>query len=78
MKVTEQHDGHVLTLIADAEQTQTWNEEVWIGAPSRSTDKLRMEYCEDQNGTIINMRAVQGRSHGVANNPNLFSLRQIP
>ena len=37
-----------------------------------------MEYCEDQHGTIICIRAVQGHGHGVAMNPNLFSLKQTP
>ena len=31
---------------------------------SFSTDKPRMECCEDLNGTIVYSRAVQGRSHG--------------
>ena len=29
-----------------------------------STDRPRMKYCEDQNGTIIYIRADQGHSHG--------------
>ena len=45
-----------------AEQTQTWNKGDWTNALSRSTDKPSMEYCEDQKGTIINIRAVQGHS----------------
>ena len=57
--------------------TQTWNEEDWIDELSRATDKPRMEYCEDQNGTILSIRALQGHSQGVAINPNLFSLKQI-
>ena len=41
---------HVWTHMEDAEQTQSWNQGDWIDALSRSTDKPRMEYCEDQNG----------------------------
>ena len=37
-----------------------------------------MECCWDQHGTIIYIRALQGHSHGVAINPNMFSLTQIP
>ena len=58
----------------DVEQTQNCNKEHWIDALSRSTDKPRMEHCEAQNGAIIYTRAVQGHSHGVTMNPNLFSL----
>ena len=38
VKLTEQYDRHVLTLMQDAEQTQTWNKENWIDARSRSAD----------------------------------------
>ena len=41
-----------------------WNEEDWIDAFSLSTDKPRMEYCEDENGMIVHIRAVQGHRHG--------------
>ena len=37
-----------------------------------------MEHCEDQHGTIIFIRAVQGQSHVVGINPNRFSLKEIP
>ena len=30
-----------------------------------------MEYCEDRNGTILYIRALQGHSQGVAINPKL-------
>ena len=36
-----------------------------------------MEYCEDQNGTINYIRAVQGHCHGARNNPALLSLEEI-
>ena len=49
---------HVLTNVPSA------NKEKWIDALGRSTDKPRMEYCEDQNKTIIYIRAVQGHSCG--------------
>ena len=54
--------AHVFSLLKDAEQTQDWNKEQWIDTLSRSADKPRMEYCEDQNGTIQYIRALQG--HG--------------
>ena len=63
---------YVLSLLEDAEDR---NKEEWIEALGRSTDKPRKEYCEERTVTI---RALQGHSHGVANNPNLFSLKQIP
>ena len=38
--------------------------------------KPRMEYCEDQNGTTLYIRAVQGRSHCAKINPTfIFSER---
>ena len=40
--------------------------------------KPRREYCEDQIGTILDIRAVQRRSHGATTNPTLFSLKEIP
>ena len=61
----------------DAEHSQDWNKEKRIDVLSRLTDKPRMEYCEDQNGTIIHIRALQGHSHWVAIKPDLFSLKQI-
>ena len=64
--------SHVLTGMENAEQTQTWNEEDWIEGLSRSTDKPSMEHCEDQNGTIVNIGALQGFSHGVAINPQFL------
>ena len=63
---------YVLSLLEDAEDR---NKEEWIEALGRSTDKPRKEYCEERTVTI---RALQGHSHGVAINPNLFSLKQIP
>ena len=69
--------ARVLALLEDAEQTQTWNKENLIDALSRSTDKPIMEYCDDQHETIIYIRPVQGHSHGVAINPQLFSLKHI-
>ena len=36
----------------------------------------RMEYCEDQNRTIVHIRAVQGRSPW-CQNPTFFSLKHI-
>ena len=45
---------------------------------SRSTDKPRMNYCEDKMERISTyIRALQGHSHGVAINPGLFFLKQI-
>ena len=67
-----QYDGHVLTLLEDAE---VWNEENLIDVRSRSADKPRMESCEHQNGTKVYIRALQAHSHGVAIIPDLFSLR---
>ena len=43
-----------------------------------AADKPRMERCEDQNRTFFYIRAVKVHSYGVALNPNLFSLKQIP
>ena len=37
-----------------------------------------MEYCEDRNGTIVYIRAVQRHCHGVTINLTPFSLRKIP
>ena len=78
MKLAEQYDGDMfLTTLEDAEQTLTGTKKIGLTI-SRSTDKPRMEYFEDQHGTIIFIRALQGHSHGFAINPQLFSLRQIP
>ena len=76
MKLTEQYDGY--TFWHSWKMLKMLREENWIDVLSRSTDKPRMEYCEDQNGTIICTRALQGRSHGVAIDPDLFSLKQTP
>ena len=77
MKLTELYDGHTFcqSLLEGAED---WNKEKSIDGLGRSSDKPRMECCEGQSGTIIYIRAVQGHSHGVTINPNMFSLRQIP
>ena len=50
------------------------NKEGRLDVLSRSTDKPRMQHCEDHNETIIYTRALQGQSHGVAINPNMFIL----
>ena len=50
----------------------------WIDALGRSTDKPRMECCEDQKGTNIDIRALQGHSHCVRVNPTLFTEPKIP
>ena len=55
-----------------AEQTQNWDKEKCIGAPSRSADKPRMEHREDQNGMLIYIRAVQGLSHCGYNQSNFI------
>ena len=55
-----------------AEQTQNWEKEKWIDALSRSAGKPRMECCEDQKGTIIFIRAVQGHSHGATIQPSFL------
>ena len=41
------------------EHTQDWIQEKWIDVLSRSTDKPRMEYCEDQIRTILYSNALQ-------------------
>ena len=51
-----------LSPLKDAEHTQEWNKQSWIEALGHSTDKHRMEYCEDENGTIIHIPAVQGHT----------------
>ena len=43
---------HFLQACQELSKIKNWNKEDWIDTFSRSTDKLRMEYCEDQNGTI--------------------------
>ena len=63
MKLPEQYDGHTFC----QEDAEDRNKEEWIEALGRSTDKPRKEYC-----------ALQGHSHGVVINLNLFSLKQIP
>ena len=60
-----------------AEQTQKWNKEKLVDALRRSTDKPRMEYCKDQDGTVIYIRAVQGHSHG-SKIKHLFPLKEMP
>ena len=67
--------SNVLTLLGDAEDT---NKEEWFDVLSRSTDKPRREYCEDQNGTVIYIRALQGHGHGFTINSDLFSLQRMP
>ena len=59
---------NVLSLLKDAERTKF----------GLSTDKPRMENCEDQVGTIRYIRSLQGHSHGAAIHPNMFPLKQIP
>ena len=63
---------HVLTSMPSAEQTQNRNPDNWIDTPSRSIDEPRLECCEDQNGTINCIRAVQGNSHGVSVSPTFY------
>ena len=70
--------AHVLSILEDAEQSQKRDKQPRIDLLSRSVDKPREEYCEDQIRTIIFIRAVQGHSHGASINPNLFSLKEIP
>ena len=53
-------------------ETQKWNTDDWIDALSRSTDKPIVEYCENQNGTTVHIRAVQGHSLGANINPTSF------
>ena len=53
-------------------QTQNWDKEKCIDSLSRSIDNSRVEYCEDQNRTIVNNRAEQGRKRVVTINPTLF------
>ena len=47
-----------------------------IDALSRSADKPRLEYCEDQYGTIICSRPVQGHNYGAQINPTLISIER--
>ena len=64
--------------MTSAEQTQYLDNEKGIDAPGRSTDKPRMEFCEDQNGSIIYIRAAHGHSHGARITPTLLSVTKIP
>ena len=66
--------SNVLTLLGDAEDT---HKEELFHLVSRSTDKPSREYCEDQNGTVIYFRALQGHSHGVTINSDLFSTVEV-
>ena len=63
---------HVLTSTPSAEQTHHWDTEKWSDTLGRSGDKPRMEYCDDQNGTIMYNRAVQEHGHGAKINPTFF------
>ena len=65
---------HVLTNMPSAEQTQFWDTEKWIDAVGRSADKPRTENCEDQNGTIVYIRAVQGTPSLCQNQSNPYFL----
>ena len=58
--------SHVLTFLED---TEDWNKEKWIGRSQFVLLSNHHEYCEDQHGTIIYIRALQVHSHGVAINP---------
>ena len=62
--------SNFVTLLGDAEDT---NKEEWFDLLSRCTDKPRRENCEDQNGAVIYVRVLQGHSHGVTINSDLFS-----
>ena len=73
MKLPEQYDGH--TFCHSWKMLKIGTKKNGIEALGRSTDKPRKEYCEER---LVTIRALQGHSHGVANNPNLFSLKQIP
>ena len=53
MKLMKQLDGHILSRMPSAEQTQNWHKAKWIDALRRSTDKPRIDYCGDQNGTLM-------------------------
>ena len=68
----------VMKLTPSVEQTQNWDKRKFFDALGRSSDKPRMEYCEDHNKKITLSRAVQGPSHGVTINPTSFSLTKIP
>ena len=60
-----------MTKMSSAEQTQYWERVKWIDAVGRTAHKPRMEHCEDEKGTTIYIRAVQGDRHGARTNPTL-------
>ena len=79
MMLTEQYDGNMFChLWKMLSILKIGTKKFWIDALGRSADKPKMEYCEDHNGTIHYIRGLPGHTHGVATNPNLFPLKQIP
>ena len=66
MKLTEQYVGHTFCHAWKMlSKLKIGTKKIWIDALNRSTYKPRMEYCGDQNGTTIYIRAVQVHSHSL-------------
>ena len=76
MKLTEQCDGHTLTLLEDAEHTQEWNKDNRLTYSFVLPTNPERSIVSTRKGTVTCIRALQGHNHRVTINPNLFSLKK--
>ena len=60
------------------ERARDFDEGCWLHLIHEGSNKKRLEYCNDNNGSLCYLRAVQGHSGGSPISPELMNYKFIP
>ena len=60
------------------EEARDFDDGYWLMLIHEGSNKMRVEYCEDNNGSLCYFRAIQGHSGGAPISPELMNYTLIP
>ena len=60
------------------EGARDFDDDYWLVLIHEGSNKMRMEYCKDSNGSLCYLRAIQGHSGGIPISPELMNYTLIP
>ena len=67
----------VLSKAFAQESARDFDEGFWLHLIHEGSNKKRLEYCKDNNGSPCNLRAIQGHSGGIPISPELMKYTLI-
>ena len=60
------------------EESRDFDDGYWLTLIHEGSNKMRIKYCEDKNGSLCYLRAIQGHSGGTPTSPELMNCTFIP